>query len=427
MPPSHLSTTLHPDVLTPAVTRARIDALSSEIAALYATIHRITAERETLQAHLDAYIYPVLTLPNELVSEIFIHSLPPSDSEESDSSALSSPLLLGRICRKWRDISLSTPRLWTDIDFTIGNRESSKVSINRLELLDTFFTRSRNCQLNISMTYHPFHPPTASGELAAGVAMEAVTQHCRRWEEAYLAVPLLHLTRATGDMPLLHTLTLCVTDIDELVLQGADPTAPVEMFEKAPKLKRLILVDFIPGIFTLPWAQLTTISIIRARFPLDIVEVLRASVNLTCFLADFEEACDDEAMDDILDIPPLLHLTDLHLGGETYCPSHMQLLEKLTLPALSSLSIHESCFVPNPIATVRNLISRSKCPLRHITVTEAEKPSRSYYTAWPSVDNVEVQPPDISSDSGSSSSLEDMDISDDGTQETLYNDEDADS
>ncbi|KAJ7440051.1 hypothetical protein B0H11DRAFT_1656618, partial [Mycena galericulata] len=89
-----------------------IDALSSEIAALYATLIRIKEERERLQAHLDACIYPVLALPNEIVSEIFIHSLPPPEAQSSDSSAIQTLIALGQVCHKWRGISLSTPRLW---------------------------------------------------------------------------------------------------------------------------------------------------------------------------------------------------------------------------------------------------------------------------------------------------------------------------
>ncbi|KAJ6630351.1 hypothetical protein B0H10DRAFT_1649973, partial [Mycena sp. CBHHK59/15] len=56
-------------------------------------------------------VYPILTLPLEITSEIFSHCLPPNILmvEPSTSAA---PLLLTEICRTWRTIALSTPGLW---------------------------------------------------------------------------------------------------------------------------------------------------------------------------------------------------------------------------------------------------------------------------------------------------------------------------
>ncbi|KAJ7149590.1 hypothetical protein C8R46DRAFT_862117, partial [Mycena filopes] len=68
-------------------------------------------ERSSLKSHLGAYVYPVLTLPNELVSEIFLHTREIS----SDSSTLEAPLLVSCICRHWRDIALSTPERWDTV------------------------------------------------------------------------------------------------------------------------------------------------------------------------------------------------------------------------------------------------------------------------------------------------------------------------
>ncbi|KAJ7751712.1 hypothetical protein B0H16DRAFT_1211046, partial [Mycena metata] len=53
-------------------------------------------------------VYPILTLPVEVTTEIFVHCLP----ENPILSGKLAPLLLGRICRKWRDIAYGHPRLW---------------------------------------------------------------------------------------------------------------------------------------------------------------------------------------------------------------------------------------------------------------------------------------------------------------------------
>ncbi|KAJ6537384.1 hypothetical protein DFH09DRAFT_930847, partial [Mycena vulgaris] len=66
-------------------------------------------KRQFWKTRLDAYAYPVSTLPNEIISEIFVHSLP--DRAEGAPSGAKAPLLLAQICHKWREIVLSTPSL----------------------------------------------------------------------------------------------------------------------------------------------------------------------------------------------------------------------------------------------------------------------------------------------------------------------------
>jgi hypothetical protein len=53
----------------PAVEEARLAATEAEILKLHNSILE-------LRQPLDSYTYPVLTLPNEIVSEIFMHFLP---------------------------------------------------------------------------------------------------------------------------------------------------------------------------------------------------------------------------------------------------------------------------------------------------------------------------------------------------------------
>ncbi|KAJ7641164.1 hypothetical protein FB45DRAFT_712335, partial [Roridomyces roridus] len=57
---------------------------------------------------------PVLTLPNEITSEIFVHFLPPYPVCPP-MTGLDSPTSLTHICRQWREIALATPKLWRAI------------------------------------------------------------------------------------------------------------------------------------------------------------------------------------------------------------------------------------------------------------------------------------------------------------------------
>ncbi|KAJ6452729.1 hypothetical protein C8R47DRAFT_1061570 [Mycena vitilis] len=97
-----------------AADRERITALNAHILELEASIKSLKAERKTVQARLDAYRYPVSTLPNEIMSEIFIHFLPVYPKCPPQTGRLS-PYLLCQICRKWRNIAFATPALWRAI------------------------------------------------------------------------------------------------------------------------------------------------------------------------------------------------------------------------------------------------------------------------------------------------------------------------
>ncbi|KAJ7108306.1 hypothetical protein C8R44DRAFT_531522, partial [Mycena epipterygia] len=55
-------------------------------------------------------VYPALTLPNEITSQIFVACLP--EDGRVTPSPHTAPLLLAQICRHWRNIATSTCELW---------------------------------------------------------------------------------------------------------------------------------------------------------------------------------------------------------------------------------------------------------------------------------------------------------------------------
>ncbi|KAJ6602788.1 hypothetical protein DFH09DRAFT_857437, partial [Mycena vulgaris] len=94
-----------------AEARDRVSELNSQIADLQLAICALRHEREAIEDQLDVYKYPVLTLPNETVSEIFMHFLPVYPDRPAQVE-LFSPATLGQICGKWREIAVATPSLW---------------------------------------------------------------------------------------------------------------------------------------------------------------------------------------------------------------------------------------------------------------------------------------------------------------------------
>ncbi|KAJ7166769.1 hypothetical protein C8R46DRAFT_899295 [Mycena filopes] len=75
----------------------------------------LTEEKIAIQKSLDSTVYPILTIPFELTAEIFVPCLP--DRPVSPHLTIA-PLLLTAICRQWRNIACSTPRLWAALQIT---------------------------------------------------------------------------------------------------------------------------------------------------------------------------------------------------------------------------------------------------------------------------------------------------------------------
>jgi hypothetical protein len=61
---------------TLAADRARLADLDAQILDLERSLSALRSQRQPVYEHLSAYTYPVLTLPNEITTEIFIHFLP---------------------------------------------------------------------------------------------------------------------------------------------------------------------------------------------------------------------------------------------------------------------------------------------------------------------------------------------------------------
>ncbi|KAJ7918329.1 hypothetical protein B0H13DRAFT_296024 [Mycena leptocephala] len=96
--------------------RTRLAEIEAQIRDLERTLVELRAEKMLVQERLSSCTYPVLTLPNEIVSEIFIHFLPLRPLCPPLTGRLS-PTTLTQICRRWRQVAQATPELWRAILF----------------------------------------------------------------------------------------------------------------------------------------------------------------------------------------------------------------------------------------------------------------------------------------------------------------------
>ncbi|KAJ6779268.1 hypothetical protein DFH09DRAFT_118384 [Mycena vulgaris] len=90
--------------------RAALAEIESQITRYKASIQALEKQQRKLETSLSLLVYPILALPIEITSRIFVHCLPVDGRVCPSRSA--APLILAQICRHWRDVALSTCQLW---------------------------------------------------------------------------------------------------------------------------------------------------------------------------------------------------------------------------------------------------------------------------------------------------------------------------
>ncbi|KAJ6602874.1 hypothetical protein DFH09DRAFT_1470974 [Mycena vulgaris] len=345
--------------------RAQIPELDREIKA------RVD-ERNSCEDLLDAYKYPVLTLPNEITSEIFLRFLP-SPPERPFPFGLLTPTFLCQICRQWRDLALSTPALWSAIDL---NLEEGRRYPQKLAILRAWLQRSKNCPLSVALRCSQyFH--------VAGTAafVEALVLHSARWADMVLMFPFQKLGLIQGDKPRLRKVTF--GPIPSIRTSTPVP-APMGVFDRAPNLTSVILsASFNPFTIVLPWSQITTLQ--GYLYCDQITEILRHTARLErCEVA---VATSDLLMDRTT-IPPLSHLSYLSLQSDgDSCESAIHLLDALVLPALRVLQFDQRVLDGKPendvaVSTFVSFVSRMQS-LEELRITDSHRPQGFYHGIFP--------------------------------------------
>ncbi|KAK7434207.1 hypothetical protein VKT23_020337 [Stygiomarasmius scandens] len=134
----------------------KLGQLDSEIARLEAVLANLRQERDDVQEYVNAHqrlLSPSLRLPPEILSEIFVFCLP--EDRNPVCSVSQAPLLLGLVCRSWREVCLSTPRLWSAVHVVLptgGEITSMCTTVDGRRLgVEAWLDRSGSLPLSFSI------------------------------------------------------------------------------------------------------------------------------------------------------------------------------------------------------------------------------------------------------------------------------------
>ncbi|KAF7342147.1 ATP dependent helicase [Mycena venus] len=256
-----------------------------------------------------------------------------------------------------------------------------------LNIFETWLNRSGCCPVSVEI--NEYVAPSRFPDI-----ISAIVPRRACFEHLYACLDEVSCLLFDGEMPLLRHLDL------ELGIP-----VPFTLLD-VPQLRTVVLDDIAADSVTLPWGQLTslTLRVVEPRLCFPILEKTASLVH--CVLKLWP---DDEPFDHLgsISLPCLKSMVLRNLSDDREVTDFK--LTTFILPALLRLEIPEKFLGSNPINFLASFISTSGCKLQKMRITGRTTGSSSsedsYLAAYPLIPSVsfeyEGEPSDDESDSDS--------------------------
>lgn len=307
-----------------------VQRVDQEILRMRAELDGLIAKREALHNYAEAHkgaISPLRRLPVEILSAIFVECLPHFPSPLSN---LDAPLLTQRVCRMWKDVTRSTPKLWSFINLSL----LSPWMDSELAMTSTCLARSGCHPLSIALGMHVY--PEAWMNNVHTPAVNLLLTQSERWLDLHLHVSenvLDDIVVAQGKLPLLQNLVVKMVHYRGHSL-GA--------FKVALMLRSFIWQEHhlhaARPLPRLPWDGLTKLVMRTPHDAKEIWHILHMCPNLVECDCEINDAAPHKR-DDVSQVK-LPHLRSLAM----VIPTSSDILSTLMLPVLehARFAVHPS-------------------------------------------------------------------------------------
>ncbi|KAJ7498498.1 hypothetical protein FB451DRAFT_1202097 [Mycena latifolia] len=306
------------------------------------------AQIKSLQQQLDSIVYPVLTLPPEITSEIFVRCLPAAPDQDAVNLE-EAPLLLMHVCSTWKQIAVSTAALWMALNLNVR-----RVGPLFPEVFDTWLTRARGGPLSVKIAGPLFDSIDDSDGYRF---MESFRRHASGMRSLELNLTVEDFeTMATDRLgfPVLQNLSICLLPNEE----DLSVHHSIQLFHDVPILRSVLMLDAPLSFVALPWQQLTKFS--GDMYTIDAcLEALRFMPNLVEFGAPASAPLSHSKIESLT----LFESTSVDWADSVRSG---RLLKFLTLPGLQALQILGTDGFDKLV--LNSFISRSVPPLRKLLV-----------------------------------------------------------
>ncbi|KAF7349672.1 F-box domain-containing protein [Mycena sanguinolenta] len=380
---------------TAAVLRAALANVESELARFKTSaadyISVLLKAKKDVELQLQGIAYPILSLPTEIIARIFVECLP--ENSRRRFSRKHAPLLLMRVCRRWRDIALSTSELWNFLRIRCLNvsPSSDKTMVRRGALSTPWLSRaqSRPLSLTIYLDRKFFEGREVHDDISGAEQLDisAVLPRLERLDICLSAEKTQSLTSWNSPFPRLRCLSLSSPD-----------SVLSDVLRNAPLLRELHWTRRTDG--NLDFGKfasntLTQLEItgrgndVPATQLIDILENFPSLTDLICLL-DLEGF--DPPDQEPLTFPNLQTLKTKSYGYPLYDPGiniEISVLEPLTLPGLTCLH----CTTSPDAHLVTDFMSRSACAIRDLKCEFIERDPEDVWhalTLFPFVETLDI-------------------------------------
>ncbi|KAJ7270761.1 hypothetical protein B0H12DRAFT_1229234 [Mycena haematopus] len=309
--------------------------------------------------------HPILQLPSEILSEIFIECLPTYSAAPDSTRA---PMLLTAICRDWREIALSTPYLWCSfiLSVDLGKTDDGSTIIR---LFEAWISRSGSCPLTIVINCVA---PSAKYTLPASF-ISALSRSSSRWRDVNLMLPLTDFYRLQANEGLTELKRLSISATANTArVNSESPLPPLNLFSAAPLLQDISLGSgFTLDNVTLPLHQLAYFESRDSATAAHYLEVARTAPGLLEIRLNLNTAGNWSRSDAVRSNIKLLHLLSMRERDN-------DILDCLTCSVLETLVIRGLFPFPTPFSPqpstpfhfpgFHRFLARSSAPLRELVL-----------------------------------------------------------
>ncbi|KAJ7644492.1 hypothetical protein FB45DRAFT_1115966 [Roridomyces roridus] len=293
----------------------------------------LRAMRHSTARELDAIVYPVLILPSEIPSEIFIHYV--------ESHPTRNSMRLTWVCQSWRTVAISTCQLWTQC-----------MDLYTTSALQIWLSRAGDLPLNLD-----FQATLGISSEGHDIAYHTISRFSSQLKTLTLSTLAGSITIPPRPFPRLEKLSIDSENSGDEDDDDDETSAPRL---DAPRLREVVLNNAAVKQLqaTLPKRQLTKLDLTADLG--DCLAFLRHTPNLQ------ELAIDSSDFDHGALVPVTLpRLRSIHIGLLT----SPEMLRYLTLPVLDRLSISVYVGSDETSASVNYMLERSGCTLRQLDLS----------------------------------------------------------
>jgi hypothetical protein len=363
-----------------------LDAIMHEILDLDTVMHKIQHHRQLLVEKQGKIIHSMTLykgllsalwrLPVEVLSQIFVHCLPEAGHLEVSSKL--APVLLTRICRRWREVAIDMPVLWCKLSVD-GTRKWGGRGYQAAGFCfcyDSWLKRSRGRPLSLSLRYCNGDEP----------ALRSLLQPYMNQISSIVFHDIQEYQRLALDLPVLQELT--IKNLSDDSPADAQSISRLPSTLESLRLRGMCRFNFPQSCSSNPvWAHLTDLEIPVSNLH-TFLRLLQLGPNLSSAMVSLPPTDSDVVL------PASKPFTHTKLQSLSICcspwatPSLVpDLFNALSLPNLRVLDAsrakiwwpHEKC---------QAFLEQSKCPLEKLILEMGHEQRAGYVALIPSLEIV---------------------------------------